>query len=321
MNPRRVGGIVVIGALLPMLLGASPADAKKKKKKPKSPPVTVVTNTQTTSTDNQQLTVTATCPAGKIAVGGGITALPSFTGTTLNGLHIIYESRRLGTNAWQGSVVRDDGGGPGPALPVTTSVDCRTPKLATKKAGKAGTDSKKKKVKKLKITEATATGTAPPDSEAPIAATATCPPKTLALGGGFSSSPTPDLSASAFPLFFASYRNTPTTWLSAFINAGSVVRTATSYAYCAAGLKLAETSGSAALPGSSVTSVGQAIAIAPACTKGRSLLGGGFNNSQPTDPGPAPFLDSTAALSRTWQVGAWNLSLDPGTLGATGYCA
>jgi hypothetical protein len=320
MREKGIFRVVVAVLVLPLLFGVASAEAKKKHKKPKSAPVTVVTNTQSTSTENQKLTLTATCPPGLIAVGGGVTALPSFTVTTLNGIYVVYESRRSGENAWQASVLRENGG---PELPVTTSVDCRTPKLAKKTTKKRGTSAKKKKAKKLRITEVTATGSAPAGSGGQIgSATATCPPKTVALGGGFSSSPAPDESSGSIPLFFESDRNTPTTWISSFANLGTTARELTSYAYCAAGLNVIETSGGTTLPGTATgVSVGQGTAIASACPTGRSMLGGGFHNSTPGTAGSIPILDKTAPVSGAWQVGAWNLSLTGGTLGATGYCA
>jgi hypothetical protein len=51
------------------------------------------------------------------------------------------------------------------------------------------------------------------------------------------------------------------------------------------------------------------------------MLGGGFHNSTPTVGGSVPFLDKSAPVGGTWQVGGWNLSMVPGTLGASGYCA
>jgi hypothetical protein len=320
MREKGICRVAVALLLLPLLLGVASADAKKKHKKPKSPPVTVVENTQSTSGDNQLLTVTATCPAGKIAVGGGVTALPNFTTTAIDGLYVIYESRRSGENAWQASAIRETAG---PTLPMTTSVDCRTPKLAGKSAKKRAASAKKKKKAKLRITEVTAIGSAAGVSGGPVgSATATCPTGTVALGGGFSSSPAPDEASGSFPVFFESYRNTPTTWISSFANIGPSAHDVTSYAYCAAGLRVAETSGSATLPASaSGGPIGQATAVAPPCPKGRSMLGGGFHNSTPTVSGSVPFLDKSAPVGGTWQVGGWNLSMVPGTLGASGYCA
>ena len=107
------------------------------------------------------------------------------------------------------------------------------------------------KKRKLLITEVSGTATTPVASGGQASAAANCPGGTKALGGGFSSSPTPTLGASvAFPIFWANYRTTPTTWGASMSNSGNVARTVTSYAYCASGLKISETSGSATLAAS-----------------------------------------------------------------------
>src|SRR4051794_41203006 len=74
MREKGIFRVVVALLLLPLLLGVATADAKKKKKRPKSSPVTVVSATKSTSADGELATVVATCPAGKIAVGGGFTS-------------------------------------------------------------------------------------------------------------------------------------------------------------------------------------------------------------------------------------------------------
>ncbi len=131
----RIAALVVI--LVPVLLGAASAEAKKKHKKPKSPPVSTVSATKTTSADNQQLTVTATCPSGLIAVGGGFLSPPVLDAGTPTDLNLVYESRRVGEGAWQVSSVREDEGSTGPDLSLTAIVDCRSTKLTAKKrAGK-----------------------------------------------------------------------------------------------------------------------------------------------------------------------------------------
>lgn len=304
--------ILFIGLLL---LAASPAQAKKKKK-PKSPPVTVVSNTQTTTTNNQQLTVTASCPPGLLAVGGGFAAPPSLTGTSLNGIYFVYESRRAGDSAWQASAVR---GQSGPSLPLTTYADCRSAKLSTKKKGKKATAAKKRKKRKLAITEASASGSAEQFGQA--TATAICPPGTQVLGGGFSTAPNP--TSSGVPLLEQTYRTAPGSWTSAIANSSMVTRSVTSYAYCAAGLSITETAGGATLPGSSGSSIGGATAVSPPCPKGRALLGGGFNNSIATTGGSSAvvLLDTSRPVGGTWQVSGLNDSGSQGTLESRGYCA
>jgi hypothetical protein len=103
-------------------------------------------------------------------------------------------------------------------------------------------------------------------------------------------------------------------------NVGNTARTVTSYAYCAAGLKIAETSADAALPPSAGTA-SSAIALTPPCSKGKALLGGGFNNPPITTASAVAILTGSSSANGSWQVGAWNFSTNAGTLGSRGYCA
>src|SRR3954451_18801165 len=320
MREKGICRVAVAMLLLPLLLGVASADAKKKHKKSKSPPVTVVSAALPTSGDNDQGTVTATCPTGLIAVGGGFLTPSVFGRGSPTDINIPYESRRSGESAWQVSAVREDTNGPGPALPVTASVDCRSRTLAIKKA--TGTKAaKKKKKKKLAITEVSSSSTAAGSSGSQGTATATCPAGRQALGGGFSSSPLPRLSDPlAYPFFWGDYRNSPTSWLAAMSNVGTTARTVTSYAYCATGLKIAETSADAALP-ASAGSVSSAIALTPPCSKGRALLGGGFSNPPITTGSAVAILTGSSSTNGTWQVEAFNFSTHAGTLGSRGYCA
>jgi hypothetical protein len=322
MREKGLFRIVIAVLLVPLLLSVGTAEAKKKHKKPKSPPVTVVSATKSTSLDGQTVTVTATCPSGLLAVGGGFLTPAFFDSGSPTDLNIPYESRRSGDAAWQVSAAREDTNGPGPDLTVTANVDCRSAKLAAKKpAGKKATAAKKKRGKKLTITEVSVSATSAASTGAQATIPATCPPKTQALGGGFSSSPTPSLSGLlAYPFFWANYRNTPTSWTAAFANVGSTARTLTTFAYCAAGLKIAETSASAPLAGSSPTA-SSATATSPLCPGGKALLGGGFNNTPAAVGSAVAILTASGPVSGTWQVGAFNFSTSPGTLGSSSYCA
>jgi hypothetical protein len=322
----RSRGIVRVGVallVLPLLLGVATADAKKKHKKPKSPPVTVVSSSKPTSADNQQVTVTATCPSGLISVGGGFLSPPLLVNGAPTDLNVVYESRRAGDNAWQVSAVREDSDANGPNLDLTASVDCRTAKLATKKpAGKKAAAAKKKKKKKLRITEVSASSPSAPTDGAQAEATANCPPGTQALGGGFSSSPAPDLSAHAsFPYFWADYRTSPTSWRAAYSNIGTIARTVTSYADCAAKLKVSERNGSATLLASVAPTASGATAVTPLCPNGKALLGGGFNNTPASMTSAIALLTGSSADNGSWRVSALNGNTVAGTLGSVGYCA
>jgi hypothetical protein len=304
--------VLILMAAVTLLATPAAASAKKKHKKPKSPPVSVVTNTQTTTTANQLITVTASCPPGLLAVGGGFVAgPPTVTGTSVDGVYFVYESRRVSESSWRVSAIRQETGGP---LPLTTSVDCRSTKLPAKKKPK------KKKKRKLTITEATATGSATTNTEG--SATASCPANTQALGGGFSSSPDPSLSgSSSFPFFEKSYRTAPGAWTSTFFSIGTPVRTVTSYAYCANGLNVVDSVGTATLPGSTGTTIAGATAVSPACPPRRALLGGGFNNPSIAPMSAVAIINTSRAVGGTWQVTALNDSNSAGTIESHGYCA
>jgi hypothetical protein len=325
MSLRGAGRIGLVAILVPVLIGAASAEAKKKHKKPKSPPVTVVSASKSTSADNQQVTVTASCPSGLISVGGGFLSPPLLVAGAPTDLNVVYESRRAGDSAWQVSAVREDSDANGPDLGIVASVDCRTAKLAAKKpAGKKATVAnkmKKKKQKTLRITEVSASGASAPTSGAQAEATASCPPGTQALGGGFSSSPAPDLSAHAsFPYFWADYRTSPTSWRAAYSNIGTIARTVTTYADCAAGLNISETNGSATLPASGTT-VSGATALTPPCPTGKALLGGGFNDTPASMTSALALLKGSSADNGSWGVAALNGAAVGGTLGSFGYCA
>ncbi len=326
MSLRGVARIAALVAILvPVLLGAASAEAKKKHKKPKSPPVSTVSATKTTSADNQQLTVTATCPSGLIAVGGGFQSPAVLDAGTPTDLNLVYESRRAGDNAWQVSAVREDSGGLGPNLPVTAVVDCRSTKLAKKKpAGKKAVAAKTKKKKKLKITEATGTAVAAGADEAQAQATATCPGKTTALGGGFSTSPPPvAVEPESFAYVWSNHRTSPTTWFAAISNGGTVQRTLTSYAYCAAGLKIAETTASVPVPASPTPDVvTSAAAVTPLCPKRKSLLGGGFDNTPATKHTALTLLTEFDPANGGWRLGTLNFQVVvPAAISTSAYCA
>jgi hypothetical protein len=312
----------MIALLVPLLLGVASADAKKKHKKPKSPPVTVVSASKSTSSDSEQVTVTAACPTGLIAVGGGFLNPAVFDAGSPTDLNVIYESRRASDTSWQISAVREDAGGSGPNVPITANVDCRSTKLTAKKpAGKAATAAKKKKVKKLRITEVSGPATAAAGNGTQASSSAACPPGTQALGGGFSSSPTPVFSAPlSYPVFWANFRTSPSSWAASFTNVGATAHTVTGYAYCATGLKIAETSADVTLP-ASVGTASIATAATPPCPKGKAQLGGGFNDTPAAIGGTLAFLMGSSPVNGTWQVSAFNLSTVTGTLGSRAYCA
>ena len=315
--PRGIGVAFVLAVIGALVLTPAGAMAKKKKK-PKSPPVTVASNTQSTSANGQTLTLTASCPAGKIAVGGGFDSPPVIVGGLLQDLNLAFESRRASNTTWQVTALRLDGPPTGNSVPITASVDCRTPNLGTKKkAKKTAAASKKKKKRKLQVTEVSASQTASVGGSA-ADATASCPPNTQAIAGGFTQSPQPTISSLGF--MWASYRSGATAWRSALTTGSGPPRTVTSYGYCAAGLKVAEVSASASLGPSGPGYVTGTAKTSP-CTKGRALLSGGFNNTPIGAGGHIAVITQSGSVGAGWQEDAVNFSTIPGQLGSFGYCA
>jgi hypothetical protein len=320
---RSVGGrIALVASLLLILLGTAPADAKQHKR-PKSSPVTSVSSTKTTSADNEQVTTSAACPSGLIAVGGGFLApvLLDNAGAPTD-INLVYESRREGDGAWVVSGVREDAGSPGPEVPLTAIVDCRSAKLAAKKpAGKKAAAAKKKQKKRLRIIDASASAVAAPADEAQASASATCPKGTTAIGGGFAYSPTPVATdPNAFAYVWSNHRNTPTSWIAAISNAGKVARTVTSHAYCAAGLKVTETSSAVSLPASGTSVVGATVS-APPCPAGKALLGGGYDNTQATKSTAIAVPTAFGPVKGSWQLDTLNFTPTPGAIRSIAYCA
>ena len=123
------------------------------------------------------------------------------------------------------------------------------------------------------------------------------------------------------PFIWADYRNGPGSWRAALTTGSSIAHTLTSYAYCAAGLKVVETSSDVALP-----AIGPVIqfrtASAPPCPAGKTMLGGGFSNPPATVSSGIPFLTNFSSLHGDgWRVTAFNFNVVAGTLDSRGYCA
>jgi hypothetical protein len=322
MNLRRAGLVGLLAMLVPLLFSVSPATAKKKHKKPASPPVTVASVTGSTSPGNRQLTVTAACPKGKLAVGGGFDSPFVFSGGEPAAFNFVYESRPASQRSWQVSAVRADNGGTGPSAPTTAYADCRSATLSKKKPAKKASTAKTKKGK-LKISEVSGSATTAAATLSQATATAGCPSGTKALGGGFSWSPAPDLSgggAGGLAILWASYRGNPRNWASSITEASGVARTVTSYAYCAASLKVSETSATVPFPSGGAT-FNSTSATSPSCPKGLVQLAGGFNSTPPSETTAAAIVTSSKPVGRAWQDSASSINGQPGSLTSYGYCA
>jgi hypothetical protein len=304
-------------ALLVSLALASPAaalaaQAKSHKKKSKSPPVTVVSATQTTSSDGQILSIPVQCPLGTVAVGGGFRSATA--GSPISDLNFVYESRMQGTTGWVISAAREDAGGAGPALALTASADCRSPKLSTKKH--------KKKKKKLTITDVSATGAGAGNAQTSTA-TATCAGKTNAIAAGFVVTPPPTLAGMlAYPLIFRDSLAQPKAAVASEVTSGTgTPLSITSHGYCAnipAPIAVSNTGGIS--PAVSGPTFGSGSVTTGGCRAGKRLLGGGFEATQASTTSAIPVIISSESTGTSWQVSALNLNAFAGNITAIGYC-
>jgi hypothetical protein len=308
----RGSRILAVAALA--LVAAVPAAEAKPKKKPKgAPSVFVRTANSTAAADGQAVSAAATCPKRTIALGGGFQAPFARTGTgSIVDFTVVHESRRTGPRTWSVSGVRQDGGAAGPALTLTASVHCRSPRLGKRPKAKKG-----KKPRLLQVTEVPATGSAG-GANATLSATASCPPGQRILGGGFSISPGPVLTGTES--FATPSQSTPVdafTWQASATNAGTIPRAITSHAYCIARKVPVFTRASADVAGSDGARP-EGTPAAPACPGRRVLVGGGF--SHPHNPIFKPIPSTSSAVNGEWHATAWLPGAEGGTLGATGIC-
>jgi hypothetical protein len=311
--------------LLTCLLVLAPAvgaDAKgkKKPKKVKAPVVVQASSSSTTRGDN--VTALATCPKGMIATGGGwVTSVVA--GATGSSSHAVWESKRAGIAAWTVSALRDDTDNTGAPLPLTAAATCRS--ALVKKKGKVKAAAKKKKKRKpLNVTEASGIATVAGGGNATGTATATCPKGRNAVGGGFSSSPPASGfgATTSLPLFWQSRSSGSSAWLASAANVSMAARTITSYAYCAAGVNVAETSATAPIAASlTANNLQKATATTQACPKKTHPSAGGFDNPPINFPATAaPLMIETVPAGKSWRGGAANISQTAGSIAVKGYC-
>jgi hypothetical protein len=317
-HARTISAAVAAVAIALLAVVPSGAAATKgKKKKPKAVPVSVVTASATTTADNQPTAATATCPGGTVAVGGGFSTETFKVGTELRDINVVYSSRRSAPGAWTVEAVREDVGAAGPPIALVASALCRTTKLPPKRKGK--------KLKKRKLTVAEASATSPVVAmNARASATATCPAGASAISGGFSGSPVPNLSGAlpSVPFVFKSATASGKDWTASMTNRGPTQRSVTSHVYCATGLNIGQSAGSASLPaGASATDNPSATATTLGCAKGRSLLGGGFA-FEPVNitAGPVHIVSESSPVAGTWRVGASSLAGPSTSFTASGLC-
>jgi hypothetical protein len=195
--------ILLVGCLLLVL--PTPALAKKKHKKPVKlgPVVTATATGNTVSATGAISTATATCPAGKQAVGGGFSA-PLTTTNTL----FVTSSFRSAPNAWTVAAINSKGTGA-----ATAFVYCR----------KAG----------VPVMDVTATGTVPGGEGQVGDARASCPAGTRLISGGFQTDKGSGTGEFAVPTHDMAV-NAPPSWLVQAVDNAGGARTLTVHGYCMA---------------------------------------------------------------------------------------
>ncbi len=224
--------VVLIALCLLVALPVAPALAKKKhKKKPVKlgPVVTATASGNTAAAKGQESSATATCPAGKQAVGGGFSS-PLVSGSAV----VVHSSFRSSPTSW--TVEGQDANGSGA---ITAYAYCRN--------ASAGP-----------IADVTQSETLSSDGETRTL-TSTCPSGTQLIGGGFQSSVKPD--AVVFPQ--VNLATSRSTWTVTGVDNGGGPITLTAHAYC-----LAKTPAPVLVTGTGPASVSDTFASASAITPG-----------------------------------------------------
>lgn len=290
-----------------LVFGATPALAKKKKKPAKLGPVSTVTAAgNTVSGASAASTATATCPAGKVAVGGGFSSVRDDVSTTA----FPTESYRNGTQSW--TVTAVIGGSVSFSGSVNAIAYCRSANRA--------------------ISDVTATGSSAPSGFAPASASATCPGGQQLVAGGFQSTYSPAF----FLLISQNSSPQPGIWSVAGANINGTSRTITAHAYCMPGLKAPRVVSTAttAAPDSSAL----AQQTSPACpvakktkksTKKKKkkkhppqlLSAGGFSSPPATASGAIPIYEDSMANGSAWFVRLISIGSKPVPVTSQGICA
>jgi hypothetical protein len=266
--------ILLIGvAVAALAVLAAPAGAAKKR--PKEPKLTAVTATSSATGFPNVATATATCPAGTKAVAGGYTAsVPQGSGVGSHWLNV-YESQRVGQNAWRASGVEDF------ADPATDAL------LVTAYCQKFG---------KVSVRSAS---TPLPDAGGQAATTqAACPAGKKLISGGFATRPEDmfggNIITRSSALSKAAWQ-VGTTTLSG-LQHGST----TAFAYCAKIAKLKLRSTTVAVPAGSP----KVATFSPRCPKNTKARGGGFEALPGSVPQTGMLLYDTHREGQTWSTAA-----------------
>jgi hypothetical protein len=274
MGMKGIMARAALVALAALAVAAAPAMAAKKAP-PKLGKVKTVAASAASDGAQTPLTVTATCPSGKKAVGGGWTTPPVATPNAI----FVYQAHRGAGESW--TVTARTGLNTGTQL--TTYVYCR-------------------KVKKA-ITEVTSTSATPAVGGGEATATAQCPGSRKLIAGGFSATKGNLPGDVAYPL--AAYPS-GLAWIYTAHNNVSESIPITSYAYCAKGIKNPAIRTQSATQ--TVPTNGALQVSTPNCPKKKPRLGaGGFQNR--TTSGAIPFVLENRANGKSWLVSTYNIAV------------
>jgi len=243
------------------------------------------------SGDGSTASVTATCPAGTKAAGGGFDVPSSGDAAGL-----VYESVKVHQHAWRASVQLLDPGDPS-TLTLTTYAYCRAHFPATKST----------------------TRTVKTSGEVQIGPTASarCPHGQFAIAGGFQMPP-PLLSPTVTELFFDSARAGVSGWDARVVTGPAGPSSLTSEAYCSKAVRAPVEATASSTPNGLDSTISTAAA---ACPPGLSPAAGGF--SQPDSAVVSFFfVTSSRRVGDSWQVQGLHSGGDPVVaLDAAAYCA
>lgn len=179
----------------------------------------------------------------------------------------------------------------------------------------------KTKKKAPAVVTRSATGSATANG-AIATATAVCPKKMRALGGGYSATPN-NPALPFFSLVYESQKAGQNSWKASAqqFSASPQVTTITSFVYCRKGAPKTSTASA------TVTDPGTAQHFGPpavaSCTGKKKAMAGGFAISPPLAPAGImnAVTDSFRASAKSWQVDAFHNTLGAHTLVAQAYCA
>ena len=176
-----------------------------------------------------------------------------------------------------------------------------------------------KKVALGPVVTATATGPVITTPGGISIATATCPKRLRALGGGY----TAPFGAAGAMVVTSSYRSSPSSWqATGTLVAGSGA--ATAYVYCRRGaLRVTDVTTSAVLASGS----GQSTTVTADCSGRAIAISGGFQMTSGPEPAHLPIPETSIGVAPArgkltkWQVVAQNSNTGDQTITAHAYCA